>query len=103
MGFEEVQGSLRRWDAELVLLAMGFVGPEAGLAETLALRKDARGNFAARFGRFATNAEGVFVAGDCRRGQSLVVWAIAEGRGAARAIDEYLMEESDLPWPSGAD
>ena len=67
--------------------------------EPLGLERDARSNVQAEYGRFVTSTEGVFAAGDCRRGQSLVVWAIAEGRGAASAIDEYLMSESDLPKP----
>ncbi len=97
--FRELPGSERVWEADLVLLALGFVGPEDTLADQLGLARDAHGNFEAEYGRFATSVEGVFAAGDARRGQSLVVWAIAEGRGAARAIDEYLMGESDLPCP----
>ncbi len=93
------EGATRVIPAELVLLAMGFEGPEALLAGELDVERDARGTFAAAYGRYATSVPGVFAAGDCRRGQSLVVWAIAEGRGAARAIDEYLMGESDLPAP----
>jgi glutamate synthase (NADPH/NADH) small chain len=81
----------------MVLLAMGFVGPENTLGDQLGIMRDGRDNFAATYGRFATNVPSVFVAGDCRRGQSLVVWAIAEGRGAARAVDEHLMGESTLP------
>jgi NAD(P)H-dependent glutamate synthase small subunit len=97
--FTEVPGSEETIPCELALLAMGFVGPEEGLAEKLGLERDARSNFAAEYGRFATSAEGIFAAGDCRRGQSLVAWAIAEGRGTARAVDEYLMGESCLPAP----
>jgi len=95
----EVPGSEREFPADLVTLAMGFMGPEETLAEKLGIERDARSNFKADFGRFATSSEGVFAAGDCRRGQSLIVWAIAEGRGAARCIDIYLTGGSDLPAP----
>ena len=86
----EVDGSARVLPCDLALLALGFLGPEAGLAAALGVDTDARSNFKAEFGRFATSVPGVFAAGDCRRGQSLVVWAIAEGRGAAAAVDAYL-------------
>ena len=86
-------------EADLVLLAMGFLGPEAYLSQALGVELDARSNYRAEHGRFATNQRGVFAAGDCRRGQSLVVWAINEGRGAARAVDEFLMGSSLLPAP----
>ena len=95
--FSEVPGSEQTFKADLVLLAMGFLGPEAFLGEQLGLDTDQRSNFKADYGHYATNIDKVFVAGDCRRGQSLVVWAIAEGRGAARAVDKYLMGHSDLP------
>jgi NAD(P)H-dependent glutamate synthase small subunit len=99
----EVPGSETEWPADLVLLATGFVGPEQTIGEMLGLAMQRpRGNwetFAAEHGRFATNVERVFAAGDCRRGQSLVVWAINEGRGAARAIDAFLMGTSTLPAP----
>lgn len=95
----EVPGSKQIFEADLVFLAMGFVGPEDTLAEQLGLERDARSNFKAEYGKYASSAEGVFTAGDCRRGQSLVVWAMAEGRGVARAVDEYLMGHSDLPSP----
>lgn len=88
--FEEVEGSEEVIPCDLALLAMGFLGPEATLASALGLEVDGRSNFKAEFGRFATSVPGVFAAGDCRRGQSLVVWAIAEGRGAAAAVDSYL-------------
>jgi NAD(P)H-dependent glutamate synthase small subunit len=101
--FSEVPGSERIWPADLVLLATGFLGPELGLAEMLGLETQRpRGNwetFQAEHGPFATTVAGVFAAGDCRRGQSLVVWAINEGRGAARAIDAFLMGCSTLPAP----
>jgi NAD(P)H-dependent glutamate synthase small subunit len=95
----ELPGSEQTFEADLVFLAMGFVGPEDTLAEHLGLERDPRSNFKAEYGEFATNIDGVFAAGDCRRGQSLIVWGIAEGRGAARAADIYLMGESDLPAP----
>src|SRR6056297_1802366 len=95
----EVEDSEKVWPAQLILLAMGFLGPEQYIAEALRLEVDPRSNFQAEHGKFATNIEGVFAAGDCRRGQSLVVWAINEGRGAARAIDRYLVGSSNLPAP----
>ncbi len=95
----EVPGSEEVFSAQLVLLAMGFVGPEHYLSEALGLATDQRSNYAAQHGEFTTNIPGVFAAGDCRRGQSLVVWAINEGRGAARAIDIYLQGSSVLPAP----
>ncbi len=97
--FSEVPGSERVFDADLVLLAMGFLGPEGAVGEALGLEKDHRSNFASRYGDHATNVDKVFVAGDCRRGQSLVVWAIAEGRLAAQAIDMYLTGQTELPAP----
>jgi len=95
----EVPGSEEIFEADLIFLAMGFLGPEDTLAEQLGLERDARSNFKAEYGKYATSTEGVFAAGDCRRGQSLVVWGIAEGRGAARAVDTFLMGTSDLPAP----
>jgi glutamate synthase (NADPH/NADH) len=86
----EVPGSETVIKADLALLAMGFLGPEARLADAFTVDTDGRSNIAAEYGRFATTVPGVFAAGDCRRGQSLVVWAIAEGRGAAAAVDAYL-------------
>ncbi|MEX2671872.1 MAG: glutamate synthase subunit beta [Phycisphaeraceae bacterium] len=97
----EVPGSKETYKADLVLLAMGFLGPEHYLLEAMGqeMDLDARSNYKAIHGRFATSIENVFAAGDCRRGQSLVVWAINEGRGAARAIDAHLMGTTDLPAP----
>jgi len=83
--------------AGLVLLAMGFLGPEEPLLQALNLAQDARGNVKADYGSYETSVPGVFAAGDCRRGQSLVVWAFNEGRGAARACDLYLMGSTALP------
>jgi len=96
---KETPGSERNWRCNLVLLSMGFLGPEQKVGEMLGIETDERSNFKAEHGRFATSIEGVFAAGDCRRGQSLVVWAINEGRGAARAVDQFLMGESKLPAP----
>jgi glutamate synthase (NADPH) small chain len=96
----EAPGSEREWKAELVLLAMGFVAPVASVLEAFGVERDVRGNAKASTeasGGYKTNVEKVFAAGDMRRGQSLVVWAIREGRQAARAVDEYLMGVSDLP------
>jgi len=93
----EVLESEKEVPAELVLLAMGFTGPEQPLLRELGIDTDVRSNIAAEYGRFATNIKGIFTAGDCRRGQSLVVWAINEGRGAARECDQYLMGNTDLP------
>ena len=95
----KIPDSQQVFDADLVLLAMGFLGPEAYLAEALGIERDARSNYAAAHGRFETSEAGVFAAGDCRRGQSLVVWAINEGRGAARSIDLFLRGSSSLPAP----
>ncbi|MBI1295771.1 glutamate synthase small subunit [bacterium] len=92
-----VPGSEKIWPAQLVLLAMGFLGPEDRIIEELALARDPRSNVQAEYGKFATSVEGIFSAGDMRRGQSLVVWAINEGRAAARECDRYLMGETSLP------
>ncbi len=98
-GFEAVPGTERELPAELVLLAMGFVGPErAGLVEQLELNVDPRGNIA-RDGSYESSVPGVFVAGDAGRGQSLIVWAIAEGRACAAAVDRFLTGSDRLPAP----
>jgi len=96
----EMAGTEKTYPADLVLLAMGFVNPVATVLEGFGVDKDARGNARASTetdGGYATNVPKVFAAGDMRRGQSLVVWAIREGRQAARAVDEFLMGSSDLP------
>ena len=96
----EVPGTDKTLKADLVLLAMGFVSPVASVLEAFGIDQDARGNAKASTdftGGYATNVPKVFAAGDIRRGQSLVVWAIREGRQAARAVDEFLMGRSDLP------
>jgi glutamate synthase (NADPH/NADH) small chain len=92
-----VPGTERVLPAQLVLFALGFSGPEGQLLDQLGVEKDPRSNAKAEHGTFATSALGVFAAGDMRRGQSLVVWAINEGRGAARECDRYLMGQTDLP------
>jgi glutamate synthase (NADPH/NADH) small chain len=94
---KDVPGSEKVYPAQLVLLAMGFLGPENQLLDKLGVARDARSNARAEYGQFATSVPGVFAAGDMRRGQSLVVWAINEGRGAARECDRYLMGETALP------
>jgi glutamate synthase (NADPH) small chain len=92
-----IEGTEKVIPTQLVLLAMGFLGPEQPLLDALGLERDARSNVKADHGQFTTSIPGVFAAGDCRRGQSLVVWAINEGRGAARECDRYLMGATDLP------
>ena len=94
---KEVPGSEKTRPAQLVLLALGFLGPEQALLKELKLDSDPRSNIKAEHEKYTTNIKGVFAAGDCRRGQSLVVWAINEGRGAARECDRYLMGTTDLP------
>jgi glutamate synthase (NADPH/NADH) small chain len=94
---KEVPDTEKIRPAQLVLLAMGFLGPEQPLLEQLGVERDARTNAKADFNKYTTNIPGVFAAGDCRRGQSLVVWAFNEGRGAARECDRYLMGQTDLP------
>ena len=97
--FEKVLGSEKELTVDLVFLAMGFVGPEKSeLLTQLEVKFDERGNIA-RDESYATNIEGVFVAGDAGRGQSLIVWAIAEGRSAAAAVDEFLVGQTQLPSP----
>ena len=94
---KQVPGAEQVRPAQLVLLAMGFLGPEQPLLDDLGVHRDPRTNVKAEFEKYSTNLKGVFAAGDCRRGQSLVVWAFNEGRGAARECDRYLMGHTDLP------
>jgi glutamate synthase (NADPH/NADH) small chain len=94
---KNVPGTEKVLPAQLVLLAMGFLGPEQPLLDALGIERDARTNAKAEFEKYSTNIKGVFASGDCRRGQSLVVWAFNEGRGAARECDRYLMGSTDLP------
>ena len=91
---KEIGGSEKVWKADLILLAMGFLGPEDTIPAELKLERDARSNVKAEYDQFETNLDKVFVAGDMRRGQSLVVWAIQEGKLAAKAVDKYLTGES---------
>jgi NADPH-dependent glutamate synthase beta subunit-like oxidoreductase len=88
--FEELPGTEKEWPADLIVLAMGFRHPEHTVTRSLGLELDGRSNARASTSNYRTSTQGVFAAGDCRRGQSLVVWAINEGRGAAAACDEYL-------------
>jgi NADPH-dependent glutamate synthase beta subunit-like oxidoreductase len=92
-GPKAIEGSEREYPADLVVLSMGFVSPEDYIATELDLDLDQRNNIHAVYGDFRTNVEGVFAGGDCRRGQSLVVWAINEGRGTAEACDHYLEQK----------
>lgn len=94
---EEVEGTEKVWPADLVMLSMGFLGPEHYVSDAVFVEYDARSNYQAEHGKYITNVEGIFAAGDCRRGQSLVVWGINEGREAAREIDCYLMGDTLLP------
>ncbi|GAB4479155.1 MAG: glutamate synthase subunit beta [Elainellaceae cyanobacterium] len=94
---QPIPGTEKVLPAQLVLLAMGFLGPEQPLLDSLGIERDPRSNVKAAHGQFSTSIPGVFAAGDCRRGQSLIVWAINEGRGAARECDRYLMGSTDLP------
>jgi len=97
--FEQVPGSDFELPCELVLLAMGFVGTERrGVVEELGIELNERGSVAAN-SEWATNVDGVFVCGDQTRGQSLIVWAIAEGRSAAAAVDRWLVGQTSLPAP----
>jgi glutamate synthase (NADPH) small chain len=93
----EIEGTEKTWPCDLALLALGFTGPESTIADQLGLEIDARSNYKAAYGNYQTNIPNVFAAGDMRRGQSLIVWAISEGREAARQVDIYLMGTSDLP------
>jgi glutamate synthase (NADPH/NADH) small chain len=94
---KHIPGTEKVLPTQLVLLAMGFLGPEQPLLDALGVERDPRSNVKADYGKYATSIPGVFAAGDCRRGQSLVVWAFNEGRGAARECDLYLMGSTDLP------
>ncbi|PMB76993.1 MAG: glutamate synthase, partial [Fervidicoccus fontis] len=90
---KHIDGSEEKLKADMVLIAMGFLGPEDKAIKGFSIEQDHRSNVKAQFGDFKTNVKKVFAAGDMRRGQSLVVWAIAEGRGAARSVNEFLMRE----------
>ncbi len=94
---QEIEGTEKKWDCNMVLLALGFTGPEKTLIDQLGLDTDLRGNVKASTVNYSTNVQGVFTAGDMRRGQSLIVWAISEGRQVAHHVDAYLMGASQLP------
>ena len=94
---QEIPGTERVWQTQLVLLALGFLGPEDQLLQQLGVERDERTNARAEYGSYLTSIPGVFAAGDIRRGQSLIVWAINEGREAARECDRLLMGRTDLP------
>ena len=93
----EIAGTEKTWPCDLALLALGFTGPESTLADKLGLNTDAHSNYKATYGKYQTNVSNIFTAGDMRRGQSLIVWAISEGREAARQVDIFLMGKSELP------
>lgn len=93
---QEINGSEKIWQANLIILAMGFLGPEQTAIKMMGLECDVRSNIKASYGKYTTNIAGIFAAGDCRRGQSLVVWAIKEGRDAAQAIDHYLRKQKNI-------
>jgi glutamate synthase (NADPH/NADH) small chain len=94
---KEVKGTEKKWECDMALLALGFTGPEKTLIDQLGLDTDMRGNIKADPSNHKTNVDGIFTAGDMRRGQSLIVWAISEGREAAHHVDSYLMGTSQLP------
>ncbi|MGB2992467.1 MAG: FAD-dependent oxidoreductase, partial [Paenisporosarcina sp.] len=94
---EEIPGTEKIWPADMVLLAIGFSGPEQGLLQQLNIETNPNSTVKAEYGKYMTNVEGVFSAGDMRRGQSLIVWAINEGREVARECDRYLMGATVLP------
>ena len=100
---KEVPGTEKQWKCELALLALGFTGSETTIADQLGLEMDPRTNVKASIDNYMTNVPGVFVAGDQRRGQSLIVWAISEGRQAAHHVDAYLMGSSNLPLKGDGD
>ncbi|KIY43623.1 NADPH-dependent glutamate synthase [Fistulina hepatica ATCC 64428] len=98
---EEIPGSEKFFPAQLVFLALGFLGPESNLVKALGLSQDARSNIQTPSKKYSTSVTGVFTAGDCRRGQSLIVWGINEGRGAAAEVDVWLMSNTRLPSAGG--
>uniref|UniRef100_I2CNZ7 Glutamate synthase (NADPH/NADH) small chain n=1 Tax=Nannochloropsis gaditana (strain CCMP526) TaxID=1093141 RepID=I2CNZ7_NANGC len=95
-GITPIPGTEKEWPADLVILAMGFMNPESTIPSGLSLDVDQRHNIRADYGDYRTNVDGVFAAGDCRRGQSLVVWAINEGRGVAESVNKFLIEKSEV-------
>ena len=99
MKMKEIANTEKIWKADLILLALGFVGPEKNILDNFGISLNKEHNIESAYGEFTTNVEGVFSAGDARRGQSLVVWAMNEGRGAALQIDRYLQGKSRLSAP----
>ena len=99
MKMKEIANTEKIWKADLILLALGFVGPEKNILDNFGISLNKEQNIESAYGEFTTNVEGVFSAGDARRGQSLVVWAMNEGRGAALQIDRYLQGKSKLSAP----
>ena len=100
---KELPGSEKEWECDLALLALGFTGAERTLADHFGLEVDFRTNIKATTKDYATNVIGIFTAGDMRRGQSLIVWAISEGRQVAYHVDAYLMGDSHLPLKDASD
>lgn len=98
---KEVEGSEQTFEADLVLLSMGFLGPQTEIIKQLSIKQDGRSNIETPKGKYATSVEGVYAAGDCRRGQSLIVWGINEGRMCAREVDHKLMGNTYLPVAGG--
>ncbi|CEI87511.1 Putative Glutamate synthase [NADPH] [Rhizopus microsporus] len=98
---KEVPGSEQFFEADLILLSMGFLGPETSLIKQLELKQDVRSNIETPKSKYSTSVPGVYAAGDCRRGQSLIVWGINEGRQCAREVDADLMGNTYLPVPGG--
>ena len=92
----EIEGTEKIWPCDLALLALGFTGPESTLSDKLGIKTDARSNYKAHYGKYQTNIPNIFAAGDMRRGQSLIVWAISEGREAAVQVDKFLTGQSKL-------
>lgn len=95
--YKEIPGTEKVWPADIVLIAIGFEGPDSTLVDQFKVEQDRRTNIKASYGKYTTNVDKIFAAGDIRRGQSLIVWAINEGREAAREVDKYLMGSSILP------
>jgi glutamate synthase (NADPH/NADH) len=98
---KEVEGSEQTFEADLVLLSMGFLGPEEAVIKQLSIKQDGRTNIETPKGKYTTSVPGVYAAGDCRRGQSLIVWGINEGRMCAREVDYHLMGNTYLPVAGG--
>ena len=99
----EIEGTEKTYPCDMALLALGFTGPEPTIANQLGIELDVRSNYKSEYGNYKTNVPNIFTAGDMRRGQSLIVWAISEGREAARQVDIYLMGSSILPTKEGGD